>query len=133
MAVVLEFAGAQRQGMFFEAALNRSRPVVARLTLERLGVEPISGDGAASVNAIHDREAIPAMSRRSAQRRLREQESLSSDPEGIIAPFQLPQEIGDRVRGLQSDQQMHVVLNAADALRKSVQPAYGAAEVFVQV
>lgn len=46
--------------------------------------------------------------------------------------LQLPHEIGQTMRGLQSHQQMHMVGHASDSLRKSAKPSHGAAEVFVQ-
>ncbi len=46
--------------------------------------------------------------------------------------LQLPHEIRQTMRGLQSHQQMHMIGYSADTLRKSAKPRDGAAEVFMQ-
>ena len=46
--------------------------------------------------------------------------------------LQLPHEIRQTMRGLQSHQQMHMIGYSADTLRKPAQPRHSAAEVFVQ-
>jgi hypothetical protein len=46
--------------------------------------------------------------------------------------FEFPHQIGRRNRGSQAEQQMNVVLHAADGFRHPAQPAHRAAEIFVE-
>ena len=46
--------------------------------------------------------------------------------------LQLPHEIGETMRGLQSNKQMHMIGYAADAFRESTESAYRSAQIFVQ-